>query len=216
MTYKPDKLRDMIPEYLNNALSEQERQEFDLSIKKYPDIEEELREFSEIKSAYKLVHDEVPRPSDAVFQRVMSTIKADQKPSAVFRKPGFFDQVRDFFGPAFSSPRVSWAVVGVQMAVILLLVISVPRPNVPITLSSGQNYPLSGKTINVVFDSETREMEIRTILNKVEGIIINGPSSNGLYTIKIDEDRDVIQALEELNNSKAVRFAEKGYRNGGE
>ncbi len=211
MTYKPDKLRDMIPEYLNNALSEQDRQEFDHSIKKYPDVKQEFQEFSEIKSAYKLVQEDVPSPSDAVFQRVMNTIKTEQKTTTVPRKPGFFELMRDFFGPVFSSPRVSWAVVGVQMAVILLLVVSVPRQNVPITLSSGQNNQLSGHTINVVFESETREMEIRTILNNVEGLIINGPSSSGRYTILIDEDGDIANVLKELKNNKAIRFAEMGY-----
>jgi len=216
MTYKSKKLRDMIPEYLNNSLSEQERQEFENSLKKYPDVEQEFLEFSEIKSAYKLVQEDVPIPSDAVFQRVMNTIKSEQKTSVVSRKPGFLDLIRDFFGPAFASPRVSWAVVGVQMAVILLLVVSVPQTDVPITLSSGQNNQLHGKTVHVVFDSETREMEIRTILNNVEGKIINGPTSNGLYTIIVDEDRDMAQVLKELKNSPAIRFAEKGYENGGE
>ncbi len=206
----------MIPEYLNDSLSEQERQAFEKSLQKYPDVEQEFMDFSEIKSAYKLVQEDVPSPSDAVFQKVMNTIKAEQKASASSRQPGLFDLMRNFFGPAFASPRVSWAVAGVQMAVILLLVVSVPKQDVPITLSTEQNNHLSGNMINIVFDAETREMEIRTILNKIEGDIINGPTPNGLYTILIDEDRDIAQVLKELKDSKAIRFAEKGYRNGGE
>ena len=216
MTYKPNKLKEMIPEYLNNSLSEQERQGFEDGLKKYPDVEKELHEFSEIKSAYKRIQEEIPSPSDAVFQKIMNTVRAEQKASAFTRKPGVFDLVRDFLGSAFSSPRVSWAVVGVQMAVILLLVISVPKPDVPITLSSGQNTHLSGKTIHVVFDAGAREMEIRAILNNVEGFIISGPTPNGLYTVMIDKDRDITQTLQELKNSPAIRFAEKGYGNSGE
>ena len=211
MGYKPDELREMIPEYLNNLLSELERQAFEESLKKYPEVEQEFREFSEIKSAYRLVQDELPGPSDAVFQRVLDRTKAGQKAAAISRKPGFLGLMRDFFGAAFASPRVSWAVAGVQMAVILFLLIVVPKPDVPITLSSGQSSHLSGRMINIVFDSEAKEMDIRTLLHEVDGIIINGPTSNGLYTILIDEDRDVALVLQELKQSGAIRFAEQGY-----
>ena len=86
MVYKPDELREMIPEYLNNALSEPERQAFEESLKEYPEVEQELREFSEIKSAYRLVEDELThlrvqrRPSGFGTSRLPTPVTLEGPP----------------------------------------------------------------------------------------------------------------------------------------
>ena len=211
MTYKKDELRDMIPDYLNNNLPEQERLEFERSLGRFPDVERELLEFSKIKSSYAPIGDEIPSASEAVFQRVMKEISAEKKAPVVSRKAGFFDGVREFFRPVFASSRISWAVAGVQMVVILILVASIPHPDKYTTLSSGLSGVGRGKTLHIVFASETREMDIRGILNGIEGTIIDGPSSQGLYTVRINENKDMVRTLEELKKHKAVRFAEKGF-----
>ena len=209
MTYDPDKIRDLIPEYLNGTLSKQERTEFEHSLAAYPDLKKEVQEFKEIKSAYNTMQGDIPRPSDAVFQKVMRKIKTEQKTTA-FKEPGFLEHLRRFFEPFFASPRVSWTVVGVQMAIILLLVVSGPKEEQFSTLTSQQAGQLDGNTVNIVFAPDTREMEMRKILNQFEGVIIYGPSSEGLYTIKIDKDRNMEKTIEELKKNKAVKFAEKG------
>jgi len=204
----------MIPQYLNKTLPEKERLEFELSLDKYPELKREFQEFSEIKSAYNAIQEDIPSPSDAVFNRVMNNVSSAKRASTVSGGLGFIEQIRRFFEPIFASPRVSWAVVGVQMAAILILVISVPRQSHYTTLTSEQGSQLSGIRINIIFDPGTREMEIRSILNQFEGRIINGPSSKGLYTILVKEDRDIKQTIEDLKKDKAVKFAEKGYGNG--
>ena len=208
MTYNPEKLRDLIPEYLNGTLSKREQTAFENSLDTYPDIKKEVQEFSEIKSAYNAMQDDLPSPSDAVFQKVMRRVRTKQKATA-FNGLGLLDRVQRFFEPLFASPRISWAVVGVQMAVILLLVVSAPIQDRFTTLTSQQAGQINGNTVNVVFAPDTREMDIRNILKQIEGVIVYGPSSEGLYTIKIDEDRDMEKSILELKKNKAVKFAEE-------
>ena len=210
MTYDPEKLRDLIPEYLNGTLSKREQTEFENSLDAYPDIKKEVQEFSEIKSAYNTMRDDLPSPSDAVFQKVMRRIRTEQKVTA-YNGLGFLEHVRRFFEPLFASPRVSWAVVGVQMAVIVLLLVSAPREDPFTTLTSHQAGQINGAIIHVVFTPDAKEMEIRNILNQIEGVIIYGPSPEGLYSVKIDEDRDIEKTIGGLKKNQAVKFAEKKY-----
>ena len=210
MTYDSKKLRDLIPEYLNGRLSKRDQTEFENGLDIYPDVKKEVREFTEIKSAYNTMQDDLPSPSDAVFQKVMRRIKPEQKATA-FNGLGVFEHMRHFFKPLFTSPRVSWAVVGVQMAVILLLVVSAPREDRFATLTSQPDGQIKGAMIHVVFAPDAKEMEIRKILNQFGGVIIYGPSSEGLYTIKINKDRDIEKLIKGLKDNKVVKFAEKGY-----
>ena len=210
MTYDSKKLRDLIPEYLNGRLSKRDQTEFENGLDIYPDVKKEVREFTGIKSAYNTMQDDLPSPSDAVFQKVMRRIKPEQK-ATDFNGLGIFEHMRRFFEPLFTSPRVSWTVVGVQMAVILLLTVSAPREDRFATLTSQQAGQIKGAMIHVVFAPDAMEIEIRNILNQFEGVIINGPSFEGLYTIKINEDRNIEKTIEALKKNKAVKFAEKGY-----
>jgi len=209
MTYNFDQLRDLIPQYVNGSLSGKERQRFDKGIEKFPALRQELAEFSEIKSVYDEMKDDIPQPSDRIFRSVMNRIKADEKVVSISGNREIIERLRRFFGGIFISPRISWGVVAVQLAVILMLVISFPKDNRYTTLTSGQVHREDRIRINIVFNEEATEKEIRKILNGAEAMIVNGPTQEGLYTLEAKKDRDIDQLLKDLNKNKTVIFIEK-------
>jgi len=168
MTYDPEELRDLIPLYLNGTLSESEQREFESSIEEFPEVQRELQEFSEIKGIYNSVRDELPKPSEAVFDRIMKTVKEKTRVPGVSEELGLLEKLRSFFETTFASPRVSWAVVAAQCAVILFLVLTLPRQDQFTTLTSSQVELGEGVTINIVFDPEARERDIRGVLNQFQ------------------------------------------------
>jgi hypothetical protein len=212
MTYEREKLRELIPLYVNKTLSEDEQREFENSIKKHPELEREFKEFSEIRASYVGLEKDMPKPSDAVYQRIAANIKADEK-RRIPEEPGILSKVRELMGEVFASYRVSWAVVAVQLVVIIILAGVMTRGERFTTLSTTYP-PLKGEgiSINIVFDQEAREKEIRAILNRIGAAIISGPSREGLYVIQVKKDKDVEQTLEKLKSSHIVKFAQKAYQ----
>lgn len=209
MTYSFDQLRDLIPHYVNGSLSGKERQRFENGIEKFPALQQELVEFSEIKSVYDEMKNEIPQPSDRIFRSVMNRIKVDERVVSISGSWEIIERLRRFFGGIFISPRISWGVVAVQLAVILMLVISFPKDNRYTTLTSGPIQQEDRVRINVVFNEESTEKEIRKILNGAEAMIVNGPTQEGLYTLEVSKDRDIDQLLKDLNKKKTVIFIEK-------
>jgi hypothetical protein len=211
MIYSFDKLRELIPRYLNNRLSEKEREEFEDTLNQYPELKLELKESSEIKEIYKEIEEDVPPPSDVLYQRVLKNIQPQIRLSLIPQKKSYLEQIQEFLKWVSGSPRISWGIVAVQFAIILLLLITLPKGDGFKTLTSRQPLPGEGIKINVIFDKGSKEKEIREVLNRVGAAIVMGPSLNGLYIIEIKEGQDVEKVLKQLKKTGVVKFAEKAY-----
>lgn len=211
MNYSPDELRELIPLYLNKRLSEKERKEFESTLDKYPELKHELEEFSKIKDVYKEMEHEIPLPSSVLYQRILENIKPEAKLSLTLSPKSYIEKLHDILKSLFLSPRLSWGIAAVQFAVIFLLVITLVRGDRFRTLSSTYKPPKDVVRVNIIFDKESREKEIREVLNKVGAMIIRGPSPEGLYIIEIKERKNVEEVLGGLRKTGIVRFAERAY-----
>jgi anti-sigma factor RsiW len=206
MSYSPDEWRELIPLYLNGRLSEREKKEFEDCLHQYPELKRELREFSEIKDVYKGIEKEVSIPSHFLYQRILRKVESETVGSLTF-----WVKIKNFFRNSFSSPRVSWGVAAVQFAIILLLLLNLFRGDGYVTLTSEEILRKEGTGIHVVFGMESKEREIREVLQKAGATIVAGPSPEGLYTIKVEKKQDVEEVLKLLRETKIVRFAERAY-----
>jgi hypothetical protein len=206
MSYSPDEWRELIPLYLNGGLSEREKKEFEDCLHQYPELKRELREFSEIKDVYKGIEKEVSIPSHFLYQRILRKVESETVGSLTF-----WVKIKNFFRNSFSSPRVSWGVAAVQFAIILLLLLNLFRGDGYVTLTSEEILRKEGTGIHVVFGMESKEREIREVLQKAGATIVAGPSPEGLYTIKVEKKQDVEEVLKLLRETKIVRFAERAY-----
>lgn len=211
MTYSLDEFRELIPRYLNHTLSEEERKAFEESLNQHPELKIEVKEFSEIQQAYQEIEEEIPLPSDVLFQRILKNIQPQIKLSFVPQKKSYFEPIREFLKWVFGSPRMSWGIVAVQFAIILLLLITLPRGDGFKTLTSRQPLPGEGIKINVIFDKESREQQIREVLNRVGATIVMGPSLDGLYIIEVKENEDAEKVLKKLKKTGFVKFAERAF-----
>jgi hypothetical protein len=211
MIYSLDKLRELIPHYLNNTLSEKERKAFEDALRQDPELKIEIEEFAEIKQAYYEIEKDVPPPSELLHQRVLKNIQPQIKLSLIPQKKGYREQIRGFLKWVVGSPRMSWGLVIVQFAIILLLLITLPRGGGFKTLTSRQPLLGEGVKINVIFDKESREREIREVLNSVGATIVMGPSIDGLYIVQIKEGQNTEKVLKQLKKTGIVEFAEKAY-----
>ncbi len=65
--------------------------------------------------------------------------------------------------------------------------------------------------INVVFKENVKEKEIRELIRKIDGRIIDGPSKTGLYVIGIKDREQKDRVLDILRKSDIVLLAKPAY-----
>jgi hypothetical protein len=209
MIYNPEEFKERIIPYLNGMLSEKEREVFEETLHQNPQLAKEFREFSEIKEVYKEMEGEFSIPSSHLYHQILEHIKSEKKPIRPIVGIEYMEKTKDFFNWIFLSPRLSWGIVAVQLAVILFLLIGIPKDSGFKTLTSKPPLLREGIKINVVFDQETREKEIRELINRIGGSIVSGPSPEGLYIIEIKETKDIEKTMRELKESGITQFVEK-------
>ncbi len=197
-TYK--KIKEKIPLYVNNQLSDSEKEEFERSLKEYPELVKEVKEFQIIKSEI-FQQKDIP-DKENLFYKVIEKVEKEEK---LYSKGSFLDNIKRFFTISY----FPWALVTVQTILIIFLLSN---------QKIGQNHrykTLTYKTyhgvlLNVVFSSEAKEKEIRNILLKINGVIVSGPDENGLYIVQIkDSKKDINKIIKFLQNLKEIRFVQK-------
>jgi anti-sigma factor RsiW len=213
MKYDAAALKEMIPLYINGRLSDSERVAFEEALESDPALKQELLEFEEIAALYPDIEEEIPFPSsDRVFSRIMDNIGPPEKKTASPDAPGmFFEKLAAFIRTTFFSPRVAWAVAAVQLVLLVTLVGTMPDTQEFETLSSERATTETALKINIVFEEDAMEKDIRALLNQLDAGIVAGPMANGLYVIEIAESQPPDDALKALMDSKLVRLAEPQY-----
>ena len=213
MKYDAAALKEMIPLYINGRLSESERAAFEAALASDPALKQELSEFGEIAALYPDIEETIPFPSsDRVFSRIMNNIDAQEKKTASPDGPGvFFEKLTEFIRTTFFSPRVAWAVAAVQLVLLVTLVGTMPDTQDFKTLSSGGVTSETVLKINIVFEEDAKEKDIRALLNQLDAGIVAGPTANGLYVIEITQSPSPDDVLKVLVDSKLIRLAEPKY-----
>lgn len=209
MIFNPEEFKERIILYLNGRLSEKEREIFEETLKEDPERAREFREFLEIKEGYGGLEEGISIPSEALYERILKNIQPQIMLSLTPSRKGFFEKVEDLSKWVFHSPHFSWGIVAVQLALILFLLIAIPKENVFKTFTLTKPIPAEGVKINIVFNQEAKEKEIRELIHKIGGTIVSGPSLEGLYVIEIKEGKDIEKVLTHLKESGIINFVEK-------
>lgn len=209
MTYSLDDLKAMIPVYLNGSLPESEAMAFEEGLRRYPELEKETSEFSEIQESYAAIDDNLWLDSDAMFARVRDGIRSDARQTSEHQRESILGQVLRFVKRIYHTPSLSWSMAGLQFAALLVLFFLVPQQALFKTYSSTSSTDTDKARLNVVFIQEAKEIEIRTLLQKLDAVIVSGPSAEGLYVLAVDKTADIDALLRELDASPIVRLAKK-------
>jgi hypothetical protein len=209
MKYSLDELKAMIPIYLNGGLSEPEVEVLEEALRRYPELETELIEFSEIKKSYAGIEDNLQIESDALFARVRDGIDSESRHASETLRTGPAAQLLRFVKQIYHTPALSWSMAGLQFAALLVLFFMVPQQALFKTYSSPSTTDTDRTRLNVVFMEEAKEIEIRTLLQKLGAAIVSGPNAQGLYVLAVDKTADMDALLRELNASPIVRLAQK-------
>lgn len=188
-------LKDIIPLYVKGLLPESQRAKVEAARGHCPELEAEIAYWRDIESAYASISRSMPDPSPRVYQKITERVK----------KPGLLSRL-------IPSPRIAFALATVQLLIILSLGFYIVQQKTEYRTMSAISEEARGVVmINVVFDEQATESEIRGLLLKTDGRIVDGPSSAGLYILEYPSPEQARSALEVLRESNRVQIAEKKY-----
>lgn len=209
MKYSIEELKAMIPIYLNGSLPEPEAKALEEALRRHPELETELMEFSEIQESYAGIEDNLPLDSDAMFSRVRDGIRSESRQASETLSDGPAARLLRFVKQIYHTPALSWSMAGLQFAALLALFFLVPQQTLFKTYSSPPSTDTDKVHLNVVFFEEAKEIEIRTLLRKLDAAIVSGPSAEGLYVLAVDKTADIDALLRQLDAAPIVRLAHK-------
>jgi hypothetical protein len=189
-------MRYLIPLYVNGTLSDSQREEFERLLVDNPELKEEVEKWKKIGDAYRRVELELPVPSTRVYSKIVEKIKTTERKS-------FLERI-------MPSPSLSFAFIAAQFLIIIALLFYVAGDKAEFkTLSAPVNEGYD--RINVVFREDASAAAIRQLLLKVNGKIVDGPFSSGLYVIEFSSRDQLGNALTAMKGSGLVVMAEKAY-----
>ena len=166
----------------------------------------------EIRYSYHDLSDKMPQPPSNAFSRIMDNINADEKRQKNSITQSVFFRVFEFINNRIFTQKIGWAAAGVQFAVIMFLFFSPPASDMNnFQTLSINTAPGKSIEINIVFKENAMQKDIKQLLNSSGAIIVNGPTENGLYILKVKQGHDLALRLQAIENSKIVKFAGARY-----
>ncbi len=204
MTHRNTKVRheplhqqvwEVLPWYINETLSEQERVMVEEHLQVCVACQEECARCRVLATAVQAATHETWEPSRQHFNRLMARLEASAVPRTPWQKvwQRLADAYAYFQQLLQHTPRpVQWTLAAQGALAMLLLGGLVwqgalwPVERQYRTLTSGRaSTPVEQPQLRVVFADSITEKELRALLGSIQGTIVHGPSSAGVYTIAV-------------------------------
>lgn len=210
----------LLPWYVNGTLESQERVSVEAHLATCSACQVELTHCQELASAVCAVSDEAWSPSPAHFARVLASLDTvapqTQDHDWWARLRAWYHRCRETLHD--TSVGVRWALAA-QGALVLVLASTLvwqglwTSDKLYRTLTDVSNQAPQGQAqLRVVFADDIREKDLRALLTSVQGTIVAGPSSLGVYTVQVplagNLPESVTPTLAVLRAHPQVRLAE--------
>lgn len=190
----------LLPGYVNRTLPSEEEQQVANHLQTCVTCQQELQEVTNMQAAIKNIIAERPGPSPAAFSTLMRRIEQEkQAQSEKISQPktsSWWETVESAFRSLF---EVQWvpalaSMLIVGQAFLLLSLLGTPEgqkgqeSGTIIERSIPQGTPQGSLLkIRVGFQADAQDQHIREFLQTLQGRIIDGPSSDGTYTLAIPQ-----------------------------
>lgn len=204
---------DLLPWYAAETLSDEERLAVAAHLEDCPECTLELAHFQMLRSAdLELSTDIPPAPANMLRQALAQIDDYEHERAAAPQSAAAARSWWDaFWNP---EPGVARLVMAAQFALVLALAVGLLlRDNEPDYGVLGG--PGDGATISIQFVDTATAAQIRDLMADVGGVIVEGPSAIGLYTVRVPLDSEDAGAIEVLvqqlqAQTDVVQFAARG------
>ena len=179
-----------LPWYVNGQMSEQEKAEFEQAIKDDTEAQQEVEFLNKLRNQLK--QNAEPSPGEFGLQRLKRDIKSSERAPVTKR---------------WRTLAVAASLLMVVQAGVMVSMMQTEEAGVGIQPLSGSHY--TGTVLQLQFTGDASAEDIRQALLSVGGSIIEGPSSSGIYRVRLKDEQNerVQQHIAQLQaNHKVIDF----------
>ena len=213
---------ELLPWYVNATLDEHERREVSEHLASCMPCRTELEEMTVLQRAVVESSDELPAPSQALLKQAMAQIDSFERARQTARSASWLSELKDRVGDALLGwcgpmPNLARAVVAAQFLLIAGLAgglgFSLWSDRDHTTLS-GTAQTGGGARLAIRFNDSITEAQLRQVVREINGKIVDGPSSLGIYTVEVPIAPEKTAELEKLlralrSREQLVTYVEK-------
>lgn len=215
-----DEVITLLPWYPNGTLTSGEMKTVEVHLAECEECRMDLKELREFRTAVGSAVDSRPAPSADLFSRVMARIRSYEAERSWARsfQPSWWERLSQWMFDLFPrrlAPAFALGIIVVQfvgLAVMSGVLYRTMTGQEYVTLTGLEVRETAGPAIRLraSFQEAAPERQIRSLLQKVEARITEGPSPEGFYIIEVPPKADVAKVLKTLNEEPAiVRYAER-------
>jgi hypothetical protein len=211
---KHQEIIELLPWYVNATLSQPERE----LIREHlangcGECAREIESLTAMRQAVVALGDEEPAPSPLLLNRALAQIEDYERKQVPDRRKTvpFRERIKAWWPPA---PVFLRAALATQLAIIVALgTVAMYQHNHPQKIyiynaSSGPSGDPTRANISVMFNPNATEHEISRTIGGIHGIIVAGPTAQGLYTVQLplrpEQTPEIEQALQTLQQDRSV------------
>jgi len=174
---------ELLPWYVNNTLDSAEREQVEQHLKTCASCQQEVELLRAVQQHVKQSQ-RTESPGELGLRRLLRDVKQAQ------RKPHAWLPV---------ALAASLVVIVMQATVLVTMLSTTDQAIAPL----GEQTQTDRAQLQVRFVATASELEIRTVLNEVDGVIISGPGALGVYhvrlaTIRANQTAQIETALQRL------------------
>jgi len=221
---KHDQVIELLPWFLNGTLAADEQHSIEAHLEHCEECGRQLSEFRALSDAAAELSDETPEEPEGLFARVLADIdgleaEARAPAAATATSSGLLTRalrgLEAWWEPLTRPTRLALATQSLALIATLGLLVTLWSPTGSLqTLSGPEGVAMSDQAHLIVgFHDGVAELELRELLVELDGQIVHGPSSIGLYTIELSFPRREQARLAALiatlrERSELLRFVE--------
>lgn len=175
----------LLPWYANGTLGEEDRRRVARHLESCLDCRRELDEWTDLRRTIHEAYAAQPGPSPALAKAVLSKVAAEASPSGrdAARDGRGLTSLDRWFRPLFDVPWVpSLAAVLLAVQSGLLLWVTMPADREPVSTRSIDS-PAARFTVR--FHDRANGAQIRDVVERVHGRIVDGPTVQGSYVLEV-------------------------------
>jgi hypothetical protein len=194
---------EILPWYVNATLSQEESALVDEHLAACADCRDELARCRVLSLAARSAAqgEEGWAPSPRHFARVLERVEASEQRRLGARGRALLERLRSWVVDTPRPVRWAFAVQGVAaLALAGALLCRAPAPPAAYETLSRPAHTVAGDRarLHLVFADGTTERELRDLLHGIEGVLVEGPSSRGVYTVELPvgaSERERVEAI---------------------
>ena len=214
-------IAELLPWYVNGTLEGRDRDAVTAHLSDCVACREEVAQCQSLAAAVQVARESVWAPEPDRLERLLASIELLE--ATHVQRAGWRARWRagvEWLGDLFQRTPglVRWGLAA--QAALLVLVVGLalwpgalsPRASYRTLAENGQNGDrrVGQALVHVVFADDITERDMRTLLGRVQGKIVDGPSAVGLYTVEVGASTpdQIMPMVAILRSDPKVRLAE--------